>query len=63
MEAIPSVHKVKSNPEKQTAAIPMKKINWEIIARRELLTREKDCPKKIGANVQDNNVVGYRKEC
>lgn len=36
--AIPRVHKVKSNPEKHMDAMPMKKTNWVIIARKDLLT-------------------------
>jgi len=35
---IPSVHKVKSNPEKHMDAMPMKKTNWVIIARKDLFS-------------------------
>jgi len=61
-----SVQSVKSNPEKQIAAMHMKNMNSAVIARRALRilvsSRCETC-REERKDTQDNNIVGDQEKC
>lgn len=57
------MYKVSKIPEKQTAAIQMKKTNSTIIARNALSEEVKNIQRKKCNLLQNNNIARYCVEC